>query len=208
MKLFNTLASALLTIALMGCQIEVAPIEAAMITIENTDTSEAESTDTETSVSEGTTTESEDTDTDETVATDETEEETASEEDTATDETAAGEETEENTTTDETTATEEDTSADEETIVTGSLTLEWMAPVERENGELLTEAEIGGFKILYRASDSDHYETLVIDTTAALITAYTFDLALGDYEFKVAAFDTEGLYSAYSDTAIISVDQI
>jgi hypothetical protein len=87
-----------------------------------------------------------------------------------------------------------------------NLSLEWVAPVERENGELLTEAEIGGFQILYRDSGADTYKTLTVDTTQELITEYNFELAAGEYEFKIAAFDTEGLYSAYSDVATITIE--
>lgn len=94
----------------------------------------------------------------------------------------------------------------EEVTELKTLSLEWVAPVERENGELLTEAEIGGFEILYRDTDADSYESLIIDTTTELITEYDFSLSSGDYEFKIAAFDTDGLYSSYSDAATITVE--
>jgi hypothetical protein len=88
------------------------------------------------------------------------------------------------------------------TFETG-LSIGWDVPVERENGEQLFLYEIGGYEIAYREIGSNTYTTLIIengDITQATIS----ELIPGQYEFRIAAFDSNGLYSRYSEPVVLS----
>jgi hypothetical protein len=74
------------------------------------------------------------------------------------------------------------------------LTLEWTPPTERENGRYLELTEIGGYEIRYRLTNESSYKTLKVGPN---VNRHTFTDLLGDYEFKIAAFDTDGLYSKF-----------
>lgn len=76
------------------------------------------------------------------------------------------------------------------------VTLYWSAPMERENGDSLSIDEIGGYEIQYRLVGSNDYSTIVLNDGTA--EQYLFsELASGDYEFRIAAFDTNGAYSSF-----------
>lgn len=78
---------------------------------------------------------------------------------------------------------------------TMDVTLYWNTPQERENGEPLDTNEIGGYEIRYRLVGED-FESVVVDD--ATVDQYLFsDLATGDYEFEIAVFDTNGVYSEF-----------
>lgn len=74
------------------------------------------------------------------------------------------------------------------------LTLEWTPPNARENGQYLELSEIGGYEIRYRRANESRYQTVTIEPEA---TRHTFTDLQGEYEFEVAAFDTDGLYSNF-----------
>ncbi|MDX1268387.1 MAG: fibronectin type III domain-containing protein, partial [Oceanisphaera sp.] len=77
-----------------------------------------------------------------------------------------------------------------------SVTLYWSVPMERANGDPLSLDEIGGYEIRYRETGAEDYVTLVINdagTDQYLIE----DLPGGDYEFQVATFDSNGIYSDF-----------
>lgn len=81
-----------------------------------------------------------------------------------------------------------------------SVTLTWAPAVERVNGELLTDDDISGYVIRYRASASDSFYTVSIDNCHSNRCSHTID-RLSDssqYEFQVAAVDSDGLYSAFT----------
>lgn len=73
-------------------------------------------------------------------------------------------------------------------------TLEWTPPSARENGEYLELSDIGGYEIRYRRANESQYQTVTVGSRA---THHTFTELLGDYEFEIAAFDTDGLYSKF-----------
>ena len=73
-------------------------------------------------------------------------------------------------------------------------TLEWTPPSARENGQYLELGEIGGYEIRYRRANESRYQTVTIGARA---TRHTFTDLMGDYEFEIAAFDTDGLYSNF-----------
>ena len=80
-------------------------------------------------------------------------------------------------------------------------TISWEIPTQRENGQDLLLSEIGGYEILYRPTLSAVYESIVVeDQTQTQIVLN--NLPSGEYEFVIAAFDSDGLYSDFSDPTI------
>ena len=75
------------------------------------------------------------------------------------------------------------------------VTLYWNTPQERENGETLDVNEIGGYEIRYRL-DGGEYQSITINDGAVDQHLFT-DLTAGDYEFQIATFDTDGVYSEF-----------
>lgn len=85
---------------------------------------------------------------------------------------------------------------------TVTATLSWNIPDSRENGEALELYEIGGYEILFKkAGDSLYYSETITD--AQVSNHVISDLEPGDYEFKITAYDTEGLYSTYTITTAV-----
>lgn len=77
----------------------------------------------------------------------------------------------------------------------GPVQLYWSVPTQRENGEYLDITEIGGYEIRYkRKADADFVYVQVQDGYA---DAYYFDYLVGEYEFQIATFDVNGLYSNF-----------
>ena len=113
------------------------------------------------------------------------------------------------------TACKVDPSDDDDTVAIGggsspggssqvSATVEWDIPQTRENGEAMSLGEIGGYEILYRNVQQPSYTSIVIEDHTA--DNYVIrDLSPGEYEVMVAAFDTDGLFSDYSDPIIASI---
>lgn len=92
--------------------------------------------------------------------------------------------------------TVETPTSDTEPTTTIDITLYWNPPVERENGEALSLSEIGGYEIRYRMIGAGDYNRLVINDSHADQHLFQ-DLEDGAYEFEIAAFDLEGLYSEF-----------
>ncbi len=89
------------------------------------------------------------------------------------------------------------------TSTLSSVKLSWTIPDSRENGEPLQLYEIGGYEILFKkAGDLLYYsETITDASTSEYIVG---ELEPGDYEFKIAAFDIDGLLSSYTvKTALV-----
>lgn len=85
-----------------------------------------------------------------------------------------------------------------------SATINWLIPTQRENGELLSSSEIGGFEVAYRNTQTGIYTSLIVDDATQASIEIT-NLAAGEYEFIIAAFDSEGLYSDFSDPTIATI---
>lgn len=68
--------------------------------------------------------------------------------------------------------------------------------MERANGDPLSLEEIGGYEIRYREAGANEYVTVIIDNGAT--DQYLIeDLPGADYEFQVATFDSNGIYSDF-----------
>jgi|GEM_PF-847759 len=80
--------------------------------------------------------------------------------------------------------------------VTPSLQLNWFVPSARENGDVLSLADIGGYELRYRVKGTSVFKSLVI--RGASNKSYLLrGLAAGVYEFQIATFDADGLYSKF-----------
>lgn len=86
-----------------------------------------------------------------------------------------------------------------------SVQLAWDIPMQRENGDELKPNEIGGYKIEYRRVGTTNFQTFMVEDGLSDSTEIG-DLVQGMYEFRIAAFDADGLFSDYSDIATIQVD--
>lgn len=77
--------------------------------------------------------------------------------------------------------------------------LQWQRPEQRENGEYMEGDEIGGYELRYKKLDSDEYSHLVLED--GWLESYEFkeQQLAGAYEFQIAVFDTNGLYSEFVD---------
>jgi hypothetical protein len=80
-------------------------------------------------------------------------------------------------------------------VVDGSVGLYWNVPTQRENGERLDITEIGGYELRYKLKSETAFKTIRISD--AFIDAYYFKYLKGDYEFQIATFDIDGLYSNF-----------
>jgi len=72
--------------------------------------------------------------------------------------------------------------------------LRWSVPSERVNGEYLDRDELGGYEIRYRGSSESDF-TIISLEDGGLDEYYL--AADGDYEFQIAAYDVNGLYSGF-----------
>lgn len=78
--------------------------------------------------------------------------------------------------------------------VGGGVTLDWYIPTERENGDYLELDEIGGYEIKYRKVGDSKFT--VVQINDGNVDTYRLNLS-GNYEFYIATFDTDGLFSEY-----------
>lgn len=74
---------------------------------------------------------------------------------------------------------------------------EWERPVERENGDELPISELGGYELRYREEGSQEYQMVLISETDEAVHIEKLESLEGVYEFSVAAYDSEGLYSEF-----------
>lgn len=77
----------------------------------------------------------------------------------------------------------------------GDVTLYWAAPVQREDDSSLTTADLGGFVIRYKLKSSSTFLSLYVTNGSA--TSYIIPSLVGDYEFQIAAYDKDNLFSKF-----------
>jgi hypothetical protein len=83
------------------------------------------------------------------------------------------------------------------TTDTGSLSLNWVAPITRVDGAPLSLADIDGFRIHYGNSTGNYTNHVnVADGTAQKVTLN--NLAVGTYYIVMTSYDINGLESSYS----------
>lgn len=76
----------------------------------------------------------------------------------------------------------------------GQVLLLWDAPISRENGEPIQPADLGGYELRFKRNDQADYTYLI---TGPAENNYLFEYLEGYYEFQVAVYDTNGLYSRF-----------
>lgn len=79
--------------------------------------------------------------------------------------------------------------------INGDVTLQWQRPVQRENGEFLEGDEIGGYELRYRELSNEDFEVVIIED--GWLESYEIQNLQGEFEFQIAAFDVNGLYSNF-----------
>ncbi|UZJ43906.1 fibronectin type III domain-containing protein [Marinimicrobium sp. C6131] len=79
--------------------------------------------------------------------------------------------------------------------VSGTVVLEWQQPEVRENGDPIYDNELGGYEVRYREVSQEQFTSQIIDEWSVQFTEI-HDLS-GTYEFEIAAYDTNGLYSEF-----------
>ncbi len=89
------------------------------------------------------------------------------------------------------------TGVEEPTILDNAVALSWLIPELRLDGSNLSLSEIGGYEIVYqRQGDPLSYSIIVDDPN---LSYYIIEnLETGNYEFMIAAFDTDGLFSEFA----------
>ena len=82
-------------------------------------------------------------------------------------------------------------------VQTGSLTLQWTAPVTRTDGTPLSLADIDGYRILYGDSAGNYSNRLDVPDGTAQSATIT-DIPVGTYYIVMTTYDVDGRESAYS----------
>ena len=80
---------------------------------------------------------------------------------------------------------------------TGSLTLQWTAPVTRTDGTPLSLADIDGYRIFYGDSAGNYPNRLDVPDGTAQSATIT-DIPVGTYYIVMTTYDVDGRESAYS----------
>jgi hypothetical protein len=80
-------------------------------------------------------------------------------------------------------------------LVNGPVQLYWKVPSTRENGDYLDITEIGGYELRYKQKSDSAYKSIIIND--GFTDAYYFNNLVGDYEFEIATFDVNGIYSNF-----------
>ena len=80
----------------------------------------------------------------------------------------------------------------------GSVTLDWTAPTENEDGSALTD--LAGYKIYWGTTPGNYTSSVTVDSAG--LTSYVVDnLVPGTYEFVATSYNAAGVESAYSSPA-------
>ncbi|MEJ2416361.1 MAG: hypothetical protein P8Y45_05420 [Exilibacterium sp.] len=89
------------------------------------------------------------------------------------------------------------TGVEEPTILDNAVALSWLIPELRLDGSNLSLSEIGGYEIVYqRQGDPLSYSIIVDDPN---LSYYIIEnLETGNYEFMIAAFDADGMFSEFA----------
>lgn len=82
-------------------------------------------------------------------------------------------------------------------VTRGEAYFKWSAPGERANGDLLQTEDLGGYELRYKRPGDTKY-TYVASNIGPWDNSFTLTgLSNGSYEFEIAAFDKNGLYSEF-----------
>jgi hypothetical protein len=90
-------------------------------------------------------------------------------------------------------------------VQTGSLSLQWTAPVTRADGTPLSLSEIDGYRIYYGASSGNYPNSIEVADSSAQGVTIT-DMPAGTYYLVMTTYDVSGNESAYSSMVTKSVE--
>jgi hypothetical protein len=79
-------------------------------------------------------------------------------------------------------------------VLAGALTISWDAPTQRPTGELIARTDIGGYVVRYKLRSATTYTSV---TLPASVFTYTSAKLVGDYDFEIASFDVNDVYSEF-----------
>ncbi len=96
-----------------------------------------------------------------------------------------------------------DESVAEEEISTAKASLNWTAPVAREDETPISMAEIAGYRVYYGTSQGVYTEKL--DVNDAYIDELALEVVAGTYYLVITTVDVDGRESAYSNEIILNV---
>jgi len=85
-----------------------------------------------------------------------------------------------------------------------SANLSWTAPVEREDDTPLVPSEISSYIIRYRIQGELDYTSITI-TDDGSNTLIIDDLTTGNYEYRIAAVDSDGIHGAFSNPQFVTL---
>lgn len=77
-----------------------------------------------------------------------------------------------------------------------SVALTWSVPTSRKDGSTLGVTEIGGFEVVYRRIGAPQWTTHLVEDGSVTRMGFN-DLPDGTYEFALAVFDSDGVYSGF-----------
>lgn len=83
-----------------------------------------------------------------------------------------------------------------------SATLEWSTPESRDNGDHLPIEDIGGYHILYRSNGEENYREVTVPGGTSSHHHF-HPLPTGEYEFMIAAYDTDQSTGKYSAPTVV-----
>ena len=86
----------------------------------------------------------------------------------------------------------------------GDITVSWVAPAEREDGSVLSMAEIAGYRVHYGDSQGSYPYEVPVDSGSTMSVTLA-NLAAGTYYIAVTTVDTDGRESVLSQEAVITV---
>ncbi len=86
--------------------------------------------------------------------------------------------------------------------VDGLVLLQWDRPEFRENGEYLEGDEIDGYELRYRQVGEESFQSVIVDD--GWTEEHEIGTLEGSYQFSIAAYDINGLYSEFVSLAPIS----
>ena len=84
-----------------------------------------------------------------------------------------------------------------------SITLAWIAPSTRVNGNPISLTEIAGYKISY--GPSEYNITNVVTINDGSLSQYTLTLQTGVYYIEISAIDSDGVESPRSTSLMVTL---
>lgn len=89
----------------------------------------------------------------------------------------------------------EDAPSPEAATVKGPVDLSWAPPILREDGEIVDVDDLGGYELRYKLKEVPVFTYIRIQDPRK--TEHHFNWLEGEYEFQIATYDRDGIYSNF-----------